>query len=43
MRVDHEKKSDGERVDHEKKSEGMRVDHKKEQWDESSPYEQVIG
>ena len=34
MRVDHEKKSDGERVDNEKNSDGVRVHHEKEQWGE---------
>ena len=34
MRVDHEKKSDGERVDNKKKSDGVRVHQEKERWGE---------
>ena len=36
MRVEYEKKSDGERVDNEKKSDGVRVHQEKDRWVEFS-------
>ena len=37
------RKSDGVKVDRDKKFDGQRVDHEKDQWGESSPSERAMG